>query len=75
METRAHERQLGRYSQSRRTFVEEIFVVERSRKLDDPKKWPDNLATQPSTATEAEAKVVREVQRAADDLDRLIVVL
>jgi hypothetical protein len=29
--------------------------------LDDPEKWSDNLETQPSTAIEVEAKVVREV--------------
>ena len=46
--------------------------------LDDPEKWPDNLETQPSTATEVEAKVVREVlcatqaQRVADEFDRLL---
>ena len=46
--------------------------------LDDPEKWPEALTTQPSTATEAEVKVVREVlcaaqaQRVADDLDQLL---
>ena len=46
--------------------------------LDDPEKWSDNLETQPSTATEVEAKVVREVlcatqaQRVADEFDRLL---
>ncbi len=46
--------------------------------LDDPKEWPDNLVTEPTATTEAEAKVVREVlcnaqvQRATDDLDQLL---
>jgi hypothetical protein len=46
--------------------------------LDDPKEWPDNLVTEPTVTTEAEAKVVREVlcnaqvQRATDDLDQLL---
>lgn len=46
--------------------------------LDDHEKWPDNVTTEPSAATEAEAKVVREVlwaaqvQRAPDDLDELL---
>ena len=46
--------------------------------LDDPEKWPDNLATEPSAATEAEAKAVREViytaktQREPDGLDQVL---
>ena len=46
--------------------------------LDDPEKWPENLATEPSAATEAEAKAVREViytaktQREPDGLDQVL---
>ena len=46
--------------------------------LDDPGKWPDNLVTESSEATEAEVNVVRErlgtalIQRASDDLDGLL---
>ena len=46
--------------------------------LDDPEKWPDDITTEPSATTEAEAEVVREflcaaqVHREPDDLDQLL---
>ena len=46
--------------------------------LDDSEKWPDNLKTEPSATTEAEAKAVREViytaktQREPDGLDQVL---
>ncbi len=46
--------------------------------LDNPEEWPDNLVTESTATTEAEAKVVRgvlcnaQVQRATDDLHQLL---
>ena len=53
-------------------------MVEWSEWLDDPEKWPNNLAIEPSAATEGEAKAVREViftaqiQREPDGLDQVL---
>lgn len=46
--------------------------------LEDPAQWPDNPLTQPSTTSEAEAKVIREVlcathaENVPDDYDKLL---